>query len=75
MVVFFFPVGLSLLSQHSQQFFWVLKFVVITTKGLQEGKTTVEWDDGGKICNKNKLILTQTSHRCMKHDLKLSTIS
>ena len=32
--------------------------VALTTKGLQEIKTTIEWDDGGKIGNKNKLILT-----------------
>ena len=33
--------------------------VVITTKGLQERKTSIECDDGGKIDNKNKLILTE----------------
>ena len=33
--------------------------VVSTTKGLQERKITIEWDDGGKIDNKNKLILTE----------------
>ena len=32
--------------------------VVLTTKGLQERKTTIEWDDGRKISNKNKLIVT-----------------
>ena len=35
--------------------------VVLTTKGLQDRKTTIEWDDGGKIGNKNKSNLT--SHR------------
>ena len=29
---------------------------MLTTKGLQERKTTIEWDDGRKIGNKNKLI-------------------
>ena len=29
--------------------------VALTTKGLQEIKTTIEWDDDGKIGNKNKL--------------------
>ena len=31
--------------------------VTLTTKGLQEIKTTIEWNEGGKIGNKNKLIL------------------
>ena len=30
--------------------------VALTMKGLQERKTTIEWDDGGKMGNKNKLI-------------------
>ena len=31
--------------------------VALTTqKGLQERKTIIEWDDGRKIGNKNKLI-------------------
>ena len=58
-VVFFFPAGLSLLSQNSQQVLLGVENVVITTKGLQERKTTIEWDDGGKIGKKNKLILTE----------------
>ena len=33
--------------------------VVITTKGLLDRKTTIEWDDGGNIGNKNKLILRE----------------
>ena len=37
----------------------LLKNVTLTTKGLQEIKTTIEWDDGGKIGNKNKLLLTE----------------
>ena len=28
-------------------------------KGLQERKHSIEWDDGGKIGNKNELILTE----------------
>ena len=28
--------------------------VALTAKGLQEGKHNIEWDDGGKIGNKNK---------------------
>ena len=28
--------------------------VELTTKGLQERKHSIEWDDGGKIGNKNK---------------------
>jgi hypothetical protein len=32
--------------------------VALTTKGLQERKT-IEWDNGGKIRNKNKSILTE----------------
>jgi hypothetical protein len=31
----------------------------LTTKGLKERKTTIEWEDGGKIGNKTKLILTE----------------
>ena len=30
--------------------------VALTTKGLQERKHNTEWDDGGKISNKNKVI-------------------
>ena len=34
--------------------------VTLTTKGLQERKTqSIEWDDGGIIGNKNKLILNE----------------
>ena len=33
--------------------------VAITTKGLRKENTTIEWNDGGKIGNQNKLILTQ----------------
>ena len=33
--------------------------VALTKKGLQERKTTFEWDDGGKVANKNQLILTK----------------
>ena len=43
----FFPVGLSSLMQHFQQ-------VALTTKGLQERKHNIEWDESGKIGNKNK---------------------
>ena len=28
----------------------------LTAKGLQERKSTIEWDDGGKIGNKDQLI-------------------
>ena len=28
--------------------------VALTTKGLQEKKNNIDWDDGGKIGNKNK---------------------
>ena len=34
---------------------------MITTKGLKERKIPIEWDDGGKIGNKNILILLSTS--------------
>ena len=32
----------------------VVNYNKITTKGLQERKPTSEWDDGGKMGNKNK---------------------
>jgi hypothetical protein len=70
-VVFLFSVGLSLLSQHSQQVLlavevssisWLGQSTVICWDNNERptGKknTTIEWDDGGKIGNKNKLILT-----------------
>ena len=43
--------------------------VTLTTKGLQGKKLNIEWDDDEKIGNKNKLVLTDSSHRCMKHDI------
>ena len=32
----------------------IVENVTLTTKGLQERKHNIEWDDGGKIGNKNK---------------------
>jgi hypothetical protein len=29
----------------------------LSSKGLQERKTTIEWDNGGKTDNKNKLFI------------------
>ena len=44
--------------------------VALTTKSLQERKTTIEWDDGGKIGNKNKLIhpidVQNMNFKCME---------
>ena len=31
--------------------------------------TTIEWDDGGKIGIKNKLIYLKSSHWCTKHGI------
>ena len=56
-IVCFFPVGLSLLIQHFQHLFWVLKFLlspgldipvenVVLTTGKKH--TSVGWDDGEK---------------------------
>ena len=36
--------------------------VALTTKVLQERKTTIEWDDRGKMSNKNKLIQLEISY-------------
>ena len=60
-VMFFFPVGFSSLKRHSQQALLgaevssvsepasrPVENVVLTTKGLQERKNSIEWDDGGK---------------------------
>ena len=43
--------------------------VALTTKGLQKRKTQLLDGRRGryKIFTKNKLILTETSHRCTKH--------
>ena len=49
----FFPVGLSSLMkiQHPTS---PIENAALTTKGLQERKHNIVWDDGGKIGNKNK---------------------
>jgi hypothetical protein len=61
-VVFFFPVGLLFLSQHSQPVFlgvevssvsW-LGQLTVNKKPTGKKNTTIEWDDDGKIVNKNK---------------------
>ena len=44
-------------SQETEETSRPVENVALTTKGLQERKTTIEWDDGGEIGNKNKLIL------------------
>ena len=49
---------------------------VLTTKGLQERKTTTEWNDVGKIGNKNELILTthtylDNNHLIFKHCIEV----
>ena len=51
--VVFFPVGLSSLMRHFKHPTKPVENVALTTKGIQERKYNIEWDDGGKI-GKNK---------------------
>ena len=57
--MFFFPVGLSLVSQHSQQVFLGVEVCENNERPTGKKNTIIEWDDGGKIGNKNILILTE----------------
>ena len=50
----FFPEGISSLTQHFQHPTRHVENVTLTRKTYRKENTTSEWDDGGKIVNKNK---------------------
>ena len=50
----FHPIGLWSLMRHFYHPKRPVENVALTTKGLQERKHNIEWNDVGKIGNKNK---------------------
>ena len=44
-------------TQETEETTRPVENVALTTKGLQERNQTCEWDDGGKIGNKNNVVV------------------